>query len=166
MDIVESIHTLYGGCTKVCGYVDNNSLVCLQKFDQTGFSFINHIFHTSQDQVLTVCAISNPDIGATIQVIDLATDNVCFSQKISNNGHFIPIHLSKNADSGSYLTIDSIFILEAIEKDGTCIITPKKLFKTLPLYQFQYLMDNKQYEEAESLAMRYNMDIQVLLKNS
>lgn len=104
-------------------------------------------------------------MGANIQVIDLATDDVCFSQKIISNYQFIPIHLSKDskqADSGSYLTIDSIFLLEKAEKDGKCIITPKKLFKTLPLYQFQYLMDNKQYEEAEKLAMRYNMDSQVL----
>lgn len=83
-----------------------------------------------------------------------------------NDCQFIPIHLPRYAnhqDFESYLSMDSIFILEASDIDGVCQIVPKKLFKTLPLYQFQYLMDNNQYEEAEKLAIRYNMDSQVYL---
>lgn len=86
-----------------------------------------------------------------------------------NDCQFIPIHISKDMrqnDSETYLNIDSLFILEASDMDGVCSISPKKLFKTLPLYQFQYLMDNKQYEEAEKLAMRYDMDSQVLRVNN
>ena len=61
---------------------------------------------------------------------------------------------------------DSIYILEISSSVNEDIqISPKKLFKTLPLYQFQYLMDTKQYEEAEKLAIQYNMDCQVFSIN-
>ena len=114
----------------------------LKTFYQTGFSFISHVFPTLKEHSLAICSISNNNQESCLKVKDLETNEVSFSQRIPNHCQFIPLHFPKDklkADSEIFMMIDSIYILE-ISDHGSCSITPKKLFKTLPLYQFQYLI--------------------------
>ena len=122
-----------------------------------------HSNYDAGHQPLCISTISQD----CLRILELRTLEVIFEQKLDSESQLVRQHELQNGDVGSSadhtssMLSQSAYMTELVVNGETMSIVLKRLYKTLPLHQFQCLMENKQFEEAEKLAEKHGMDDQV-----
>ena len=128
----------------------------------TQFHILDFTLLHSENGLNIVSMVQSNDLE--LRMFDLESNQFIFKEKLD-------MKPCKFMDAyGLDDRLDSAFVLQVLKDskdtklESKMTLKLKKLYKTLPLHQFQYFIEQHRFDEAQELALQFGMDSQVTLK--